>query len=141
MDYNPMSDLQAMDRLHRIGQSRAVSVYRLVTRGTVEERILKMQGVKVRVGDEIVSQENSSMWSLGTDRLLDLIAPIAGGEDAEVLDEDEDDTGGGMGGIFGGGGFMGGLFDDEEVPAGSQLLALDEVWASEESWNRAASSS
>ena len=68
MDYNPMSDLQAMDRLHRIGQSRAVSVYRLVTRGTVEEKILKMQGVKVRVGDEIVSQENSSMWSLGTDR-------------------------------------------------------------------------
>ena len=68
MDYNPMSDLQAMDRLHRIGQSRAVSVYRLVTRGTVEEMILKMQGVKVRVGDEIVSQENSSMWSLGTDR-------------------------------------------------------------------------
>ena len=39
-DWNPMKDLQAMDRAHRIGQRRVVNVYRLVTRGTLEEKIM-----------------------------------------------------------------------------------------------------
>lgn len=40
-DWNPQKDLQAMDRAHRIGQRKVVNVYRLVTRGTLEEKILK----------------------------------------------------------------------------------------------------
>ena len=40
-DWNPQRDLQAMDRAHRLGQKKVVNVYRLVTRGTVEEKILK----------------------------------------------------------------------------------------------------
>lgn len=39
-DWNPQKDLQAMDRAHRIGQKRVVNVYRIVTRGTVEEKIM-----------------------------------------------------------------------------------------------------
>lgn len=39
-DWNPTQDAQAMDRTHRIGQTKQVTVYRLVTKGTVEERIL-----------------------------------------------------------------------------------------------------
>lgn len=39
-DWNPQQDLQAMDRAHRIGQTRPVIVYRLATRGTVEESLL-----------------------------------------------------------------------------------------------------
>ena len=39
-DWNPQQDLQAMDRAHRIGQTRPVIVYRLATRGTVEETLL-----------------------------------------------------------------------------------------------------
>lgn len=39
-DWNPMKDLQAMDRAHRIGQKRVVNVYRLITRGTLEEKIM-----------------------------------------------------------------------------------------------------
>ena len=35
-DFNPQSDLQAMDRAHRIGQKREVHVYRLITENTVE---------------------------------------------------------------------------------------------------------
>src|SRR3954451_6306356 len=38
-DWNPQQDLQAMDRAHRIGQTRPVIVYRLATRGTVEETL------------------------------------------------------------------------------------------------------
>jgi len=40
-DWNPQKDLQAMDRAHRLGQKKTVNVYRLVTRGTLEEKILK----------------------------------------------------------------------------------------------------
>lgn len=39
-DWNPQKDLQAMDRAHRIGQKKVVNVYRLITRGTLEEKIL-----------------------------------------------------------------------------------------------------
>lgn len=39
-DWNPMKDLQAMDRAHRIGQKRVVNVYRLITKGTLEEKIM-----------------------------------------------------------------------------------------------------
>lgn len=40
-DWNPQRDLQAMDRAHRIGQKKVVNVYRLITRGTLEEKILR----------------------------------------------------------------------------------------------------
>lgn len=40
-DWNPQKDIQAMDRAHRIGQKKVVNVYRLITRGTLEEKILK----------------------------------------------------------------------------------------------------
>ena len=40
-DWNPQVDLQAMARVHRIGQTKVVHLYRLVSRGTVEERIVE----------------------------------------------------------------------------------------------------
>jgi TATA-binding protein-associated factor len=40
-DWNPQKDLQAMDRAHRIGQKKVVNVYRLITRGTLEEKIMR----------------------------------------------------------------------------------------------------
>jgi TATA-binding protein-associated factor len=40
-DWNPQKDMQAMDRAHRIGQKKVVNVYRIITRGTLEEKILK----------------------------------------------------------------------------------------------------
>jgi DNA helicase INO80 len=39
-DWNPSNDAQAMDRAHRLGQTRQVTVYRLITRRTIDERIL-----------------------------------------------------------------------------------------------------
>lgn len=54
-DWDPYRDRQAMDRVHRLGQKRPVTVYRLWTRGTVEDKIWAMQRWKVGVANAIVS--------------------------------------------------------------------------------------
>ncbi|XP_064613763.1 TATA-binding protein-associated factor 172-like [Liolophura sinensis] len=71
-DWNPMKDLQAMDRAHRIGQKRVVNVYRLITRGTLEEKIMGLQKFKLTIANTVISQENSSLKTMGTDQLLEL---------------------------------------------------------------------
>jgi DNA helicase INO80 len=48
-DWNPTMDAQAMDRVHRIGQTKQVYVYRLVCKGTIEERILHRAQEKFRI--------------------------------------------------------------------------------------------
>ena len=48
-DWNPTVDQQAMDRAHRLGQTRQVTVYRLVTKGSIEERILHRANEKSKV--------------------------------------------------------------------------------------------
>ena len=45
-DWNPSNDAQAMDRAHRLGQTRQVTVYRLITKGTIDERIVQLARVK-----------------------------------------------------------------------------------------------
>jgi SWI/SNF-related matrix-associated actin-dependent regulator of chromatin subfamily A member 5 len=57
-DWNPQSDIQAMARVHRIGQRKKVHVYRLVTSGTIEERILERAEKKLLL--EIVNRETQS---------------------------------------------------------------------------------
>ena len=71
-DWNPSKDLQAMDRAHRIGQKKKVSVYRLITRGTLEEKILNLQRFKLDVASTVVNQQNAGLQTMGTDQLLDL---------------------------------------------------------------------
>ena len=44
--WNPAAEAQATDRAHRIGQNRPVTVYRLLTRGTVEEKVVRLQASK-----------------------------------------------------------------------------------------------
>jgi len=48
-DWNPTADQQAMDRAHRLGQTKPVTVYRLVCKGSVEERILKRASRKAEI--------------------------------------------------------------------------------------------
>jgi TATA-binding protein-associated factor len=54
-DWNPQKDIQAMDRAHRIGQKKVVNVYRIVTRGTLEEKILSLQRFKIDVASTVVN--------------------------------------------------------------------------------------
>ena len=63
-DWNPAMDLQAQDRCHRIGQEREVNVYRLVTRGTIEENILRKSTQKRAMNDMVIGDGNFSTDSL-----------------------------------------------------------------------------
>ncbi|KAL3419591.1 SNF2 family domain-containing protein [Phlyctema vagabunda] len=71
-DWNPQKDLQAMDRAHRIGQKKVVNVYRLITRGTLEEKIMSLQRFKIDVASTVVNQQNAGLGTMETDQILDL---------------------------------------------------------------------
>eukprot|EP00063_Salmo_salar_P034843 XP_014009678.1 PREDICTED: TATA-binding protein-associated factor 172-like [Salmo salar] len=94
-DWNPMRDLQAMDRAHRIGQKRVVNVYRLITRGTLEEKIMGLQKFKMSIANTVISQENASLQSMGTDQLLNLFTLDKDGKD----DKGESSSSGGKASI------------------------------------------
>jgi len=84
-DWNPQADLQAMDRAHRLGQLKTVNVYRLVMRGTVEERIMGLQAFKKRVAGTVVTQQNAVPGQAGDilDLLVDQGAESASGRASE----------------------------------------------------------
>ncbi|KAJ5894183.1 hypothetical protein N7495_005874 [Penicillium taxi] len=89
-DWNPQKDIQAMDRAHRIGQKKVVNVYRLITRGTLEEKILNLQRFKIDVASTVVNQQNAGLGTMDTDQLLDLFSL---GETAETAEKPSDQTG------------------------------------------------
>lgn len=57
-DWNPSNDAQAMDRAHRLGQTRQVTVYRLITKGTIDERIIQLARVKKDVSTSALQQRS-----------------------------------------------------------------------------------
>ncbi|XP_021770557.1 protein CHROMATIN REMODELING 4-like isoform X2 [Chenopodium quinoa] len=58
-DFNPHADIQAMNRAHRIGQSKRLLVYRLVVRASVEERILQLAKKKLMLDQLFVNKSGS----------------------------------------------------------------------------------
>ena len=60
IDWNPQNDVQAMDRAYRIGQTKPVQVYKLITEHTIEERISEFQKYKL-IWDELVIQKGTFM--------------------------------------------------------------------------------
>ncbi|MCD7841206.1 MAG: SNF2 family helicase, partial [Lachnospiraceae bacterium] len=71
--WNFAAQNQATDRAHRIGQTRQVTVYRLILKGTIEERILKLQEEKKDLADQVLSGESASLASLSQEELLELL--------------------------------------------------------------------
>lgn len=71
-DWNPMNDLQAMDRAHRLGQKKVVNVYRIITKGTLEEKIMGLQKFKMNIASTVVNQQNNGLANMDTHQLLDL---------------------------------------------------------------------
>jgi len=67
--WNPAVETQAIDRAHRIGQTRQVFAYRLIARDTVEEKVLELQKSKRDLADAIITADNSVMRNLTRDDL------------------------------------------------------------------------
>jgi len=72
--WNPAVEAQAVDRSHRIGQTRQVFAYRLITRDTVEEKVLELQKTKRDLADAIIGEENSLIRDLRPDDLALLLS-------------------------------------------------------------------
>ena len=93
-DWNPQQDLQAMDRAHRIGQTKPVIVYRLATRGSVEETLLFKADNKRKL-EKLVIQKGKfkSLLAAGTDS--DDVKGVLANDDFEKYDiahlQEEDD--------------------------------------------------
>ena len=67
--WNPAVEAQAIDRAHRIGQTRRVFASRLIARDTVEEKVLALQESKRDLADAIVRADNAVVASLGREEL------------------------------------------------------------------------
>ena len=72
--WNPAVESQAIDRAHRIGQTRRVFAYRLITRDTVEEKVLELQSTKRELADAIVNADNSVLRNITSDDLKLLLS-------------------------------------------------------------------
>ena len=67
--WNPAVEAQAIDRAHRIGQTRQVFAYRLIAKDTVEEKVLQLQQTKRDLADAIIGSNNSLISKLGREDL------------------------------------------------------------------------
>ena len=75
--WNPAAENQATDRAHRIGQDKAVFVYKLLTENTVEERIIAMQERKQSLADGVYGRDEQDPAStLDAEMLQELLAPL-----------------------------------------------------------------
>jgi len=72
--WNPAVEVQAIDRTHRIGQSRNVFAYRLVARDTVEEKVLELQKSKRALADAILLEDRSFLRDLTREDLSLLLS-------------------------------------------------------------------
>jgi non-specific serine/threonine protein kinase len=72
--WNPAAEAQASDRAYRIGQTRPVFVYKMITRNSVEERVLAMQQSKRALFDAVITTENSVVKSLTRADVVDLFS-------------------------------------------------------------------
>ena len=71
--WNLAAQNQATDRVHRIGQQNRVTVYRIVVKGTIEEKIVALQEAKQDLADAILSGESTSITALSNEELLALL--------------------------------------------------------------------
>jgi superfamily II DNA or RNA helicase len=72
--WNPAVEAQAIDRAHRIGQTRHVFAYRIIAKGTVEEKVLQLQQTKRDLADAIISEDNAVLTNLTSEDLQILLS-------------------------------------------------------------------
>ena len=72
--WNPQVEIQATDRAHRIGQTKTVTVLKLITRGTIEENILKLQEQKSILSNELITTNNNNLFNLSKEDIKTLLS-------------------------------------------------------------------
>ncbi|MFR8883859.1 MAG: helicase-related protein, partial [Streptococcus agalactiae] len=70
--WNPAVEMQAISRAHRLGQKENVEVYRLITRGTIEEKILEMQETKKHLVTTVLDG-NETHASMSVDDIREIL--------------------------------------------------------------------
>lgn len=93
-DWNPTIDSQAMDRAHRLGQTKQVTVYRLITRGTIEERIRKRAMQKEEVQRVVITGGDGAGVDFNTrdrreNRTKDIAMWLADDDQAALIEQKE----------------------------------------------------
>ena len=95
-DWNPTIDSQAMDRAHRLGQTKQVTVYRMITRGTIEERIRKRALQKEEVQRVVISGGSGAGVDFNTrskeNRTKDIALWLADDDQAEMIERKEQEV-------------------------------------------------
>lgn len=72
--WNPMVERQATDRAHRLGQENRVMVYKLITRGTVEEKMLKLQKRKQDLFDNVIEDNVNPIKAISWEDIQELLS-------------------------------------------------------------------
>jgi SNF2 family DNA or RNA helicase len=75
--WNPAVEQQATDRAHRIGQDKAVFVYKIVAAGTVEEKILQLQARKAQLAGALFEATDASSLNLRAEDVEDLLSALS----------------------------------------------------------------
>ena len=78
-DWNPANDSQAADRAYRIGQNKTVTVYRLISKGTIEEKVLERQEKKRQVAEDVIGEDAEGFKDVTKDELMSLFRLDEGG--------------------------------------------------------------
>ncbi|KJY00578.1 unnamed protein product [Zymoseptoria tritici ST99CH_3D1] len=127
-DWNPQADLQAMDRAHRIGQTKQVHVFRFVTENAIEEKVLERAAQKLRLDQLVIQQGRAQQQAKAAASKDELLGMIQHG--AEVIFEQKEDA------FNNPGGFSDGDLDDilrkgeektKEMNKKYETLGLDDL--------------
>ena len=91
-DFNPQMDLQAMDRAHRIGQKKEVRVFRFITEGTVEEKIIERADRKLFLDAAVIQQGRLTDQMSNNMNKSELMRMVKFGADAILSNQGGDYT-------------------------------------------------
>ena len=72
--WNPATEAQAVDRMHRIGQTKNVFVYRLVSRDTIEEKVMALKATKARLFESVMTDGAARGTALTAADIRELLA-------------------------------------------------------------------